>query len=78
MKAQEKKGLLALLGIGAGVFAWYKYRNLSPEKKQELQSKVNGVGKKIKDTVNDIENKISQKSNDLKSTTKREIDEVTY
>ena len=72
MKKQQGKGLLALLGIGAGVYAWWKYRNMSPEKKQELHSKVNDVGQRIKDTVNDVSSSVSQKYDELKNSTKRE------
>lgn len=76
MKTQEKKGLLALLGLGAGVFAWWKYRNMSPEKKEELHSKVKDVGKKITDTVNDLDAKATQKYNQLKDSVTREVNEL--
>lgn len=76
MKTQEKKGLLALLGLGAGVFAWWKYRNMSPEKKEELHAKVKDVGRKINDTVNDLDSKASQKFNQLKDSVTREVNEL--
>lgn len=76
MKTQEKKGLLALLGLGAGVFAWWKYRNMSPEKKEELHAKVKDVGRKINDTVNDLDSKASQKFDQLKDSVTREVNEL--
>lgn len=90
MKKQRKQqgtGLLALLGIGAGLYAWWKYRNMSPEKKEELHSKVNEVGQKVKDTYNDVESKVKDtynsvesnvkdKYDDLKETAKKEVDKV--
>lgn len=76
MKTQEKKGLLALLGLGAGVFAWWKYRNMSPEKKEELHAKVKDVGKKINDTVSDLDSKASQKYGQLKDSVTREVNEL--
>lgn len=77
MKTQEKKGLLALLGLGAGLFAWYKYRNLSPEKKQELHNKVKDVGTKINNTVNDLDAQASKKFNELKDSATNGIKEMT-
>lgn len=76
MKKQEGRGLLALLGIGAGVYAWWKYRNMSPEKKEQLHSKVNEVGTRIKDTVNDVSSTVSQKYDELKNSAKREANTV--
>lgn len=76
MKSQEKKGLLALLGLGAGVFAWWKYRNMSPEKKEELHAKVKDVGRKINDTVNDLDAKASQKYGELKDSVTREVNNL--
>lgn len=76
MKSQEKKGLLALLGIGAGVFAWWKYRNMTPEKKEELHAKVKDVGRKINDTVNELDSKASQKFGELKDSVTREVNNL--
>ena len=73
MKKQQGKGLLALLGIGAGVYAWWKYKNLSPEKKEELHAKANEVGQKVKDTYNDVESTVKNKFDDLKNGAQKEI-----
>jgi uncharacterized protein HemX len=76
MEKQKKKGLLALLGIGAGVFAWWKYKNMSHEKKEELHSKVNDVGQKVKDTFNDVSQKVKETVNDVETTVKDKYDQI--
>ena len=77
MKKQDGKGLVALLGIGAGIYAWWKYRNMSPEQKDQLHSKVNEVGTRIKDTVNDVTSNVSQKYDELKNSAKNEVNNMT-
>lgn len=76
MKKQQGKGLLALLGIGAGVFAWWKYKNLSPEKKEELHGKVNEVGQRVKKTYNDVESTVKNKFDELKTGAKKEVADI--
>ena len=73
---KQKKGLLALLGIGAGVFAWWKYKTMSPEKKEQLHAKVNEVGQKVKDTVNDVEDTVNNKYNQFKKGVEKKVDEM--
>ncbi|GER59574.1 YtxH domain-containing protein [Patiriisocius marinus] len=70
------KGILALLGIGAGVFAWWKYKNLSPEEKARLKGKIDETGSKIKDTYAEVEDTISEKYEQVKNTIKKEINEA--
>lgn len=76
MKKQQGKGLLALLGIGAGVFAWWKYKNLSPEKKEELHAKANEVGQKVKDTYNEVESTVKSKYDELKSGAQKGVSDI--
>ena len=76
MKKQQGKGLLALLGIGAGVYAWWKYKNLTPEKKEELHTKVNEVGQKVKDTYNDVESTVKDKFDELKDGAKKTVHDM--
>ena len=78
MKNQQSKGkgLLALLGIGAGVYAWWKYRNMTPEKKEELHAKVNEVGKKVKDTYADVESTVKSKYDELKTGAQNQVHEM--
>jgi len=60
------KGLLALAGLAAGAFAFWKYRNMSPEEKQQLKSRVKDTGRKIKNKVDNVEATISEKYGTLK------------
>lgn len=76
MEKQQKKGLLALLGVGAGLIAWWKYRTMSPEKKEQLHNKVNDAGKKIKDTVHDVETKVKDKYDQLKNEIESKVEEI--
>lgn len=76
MKKQQGKGLLALLGIGAGVYAWWKYKNLSPEKKEELHNKVNEVGQKVKETYNDVESTVKNKFDEFKTGAKKDVADI--
>ncbi|MBA6154471.1 YtxH domain-containing protein [Gelidibacter maritimus] len=76
MKKQQGKGLLALLGIGAGVFAWWKYKNLSPEQKEELHGKVNEVGQRVKDTYTEVESTVKTKLDELKTGAKKEVSDI--
>lgn len=77
MKKQGKgKGLLALLGIGAGVYAWWKYKNMSPEKKEELHNKVNEAGQKVKDTYDDVESTVKSKYDELKHGAQNEVHDI--
>ena len=73
----KKAGVAALLGIGAGVFAWWKYKNLSPEEKAKLKSKIDHTGTKIKETYNDVEDTLSEKFAQLKDKVKHEVEEIS-
>jgi uncharacterized protein YjbJ (UPF0337 family) len=77
MKKQQGQGLLTLLGIAAGAFAWYKYKNMTPEKKQQLHGKVNEVSQQFKDTYNSVESSISNKYGQIKNGAKREVEDIT-
>lgn len=70
------KGLLALLGVAAGAFAFWKYKNMTPEEKQRLKDKANATGRKIRDKVEDVEETISSKYDQLKNTSKREANDI--
>lgn len=76
MEKQQKKGLLALLGIGAGVFAWWKYKNMDPEKKEQLHAKVNEAGKKVKDTVSEVGQKMKDTAHDVETAVKDKYDQL--
>ena len=53
------KGLLALLGVAAGAFAFWKYKNMSDDEKARLKGKVNNVGQKIKEGAQDVERSLT-------------------
>lgn len=76
MGKQGNNGLLALLGIGAGLYAWWTYKNMSPEQKEKLHSKVNEVGQKVKDTVQDVETAVKEQYNQLKNGLESNFDEL--
>lgn len=70
------KGLLAMLGVAAGAFAFWKYKNMSPEEKQRLKDKANETGRKIKEKAGEVEDTISEKYEQLKNAAKREANEL--
>ncbi len=71
------KGLLALLGVAAGAFAFWKYKNLTPDEKKRLKNKANETGRKIKEKVGEVEESISGKFDQLKNKTKTETSDIT-
>jgi uncharacterized protein HemX len=82
-KKSNSKGILAVLSIGAGVFAWWKYKNMSSEEKAKLKAKIDETGNKIKETVAetaekikktvaDVEGTLSEKYEQLKNASKNE------
>ncbi len=70
------KGLLALLGVAAGAFAFWKYKNMTPEEKQRLKDKANETGRKIKEKAGVVEDTISEKYEQIKNAAKREATEL--
>lgn len=60
-----KGGLLALLGLAGGAFAYWKYKNLSPEEKEELKRKAKKVGRDVKEAAVDVEHTLSEEFNKL-------------
>ncbi len=70
------KGILAILGAAAGAFAFWKYKNMTNEEKQNLKNKVSDTGRKIRETAHDVEDTIQDKYNQLKKSAKNEVDDV--
>ncbi|RDK85237.1 YtxH domain-containing protein [Marinirhabdus gelatinilytica] len=67
MNKNQKTGLIALIGAGiAGGLAYWKYKTMSPEEKQQLKSRVNNAGDRLKETASDVERSISDKYKELK------------
>ncbi len=77
MKKQQGQGFLAILGIAAGAFAWYKYKNMTPERKQVLKDQIHDVGQQFKDTLQNVENTISDKYGQIKNNATHEIEDIT-
>ena len=77
MGKQNNKGLLALLGIGAGAWAFWKYKNMSPEKKEELKSAIYKAGDKLKETVNDLESTVAKNYDRTKSSVQNKVNEIS-
>ncbi len=71
------KGLLALLGIAGGAFAFWKYKNMSPEEKQKLKDKATETGRRIKEKAGEVEDTISEKYEQLKNAAKKEANDYT-
>lgn len=70
----NKTGLLAFLGLAAGgAYAWWKYKNATPEEKERLKSSINDAGSKIKDAYNDVEGTVSDNYKKLKTEVKKEM-----
>ncbi len=70
------KGILALLGVAAGAFAFWKYKNMTPQEKQNLKDKANETGRKIKEKAGEVENTISDKYDKLKNSANREANNL--
>ncbi len=73
----KKGGLLALLGLAGGAFAYWKYKNLSPEEKEALKQKARKVGKDVKEAADDVEQTISEGLDKLSDKAKETFDKTT-
>ncbi len=76
MARNNKNGLLALLGIGAGAWAFWKYKTMSPQEKDQLKTKINDAGEKLKKTVNDLEARVGNEYDRIKNSAKHKADEI--
>lgn len=65
------KGILALLGVAAGAFAFWKYKNMSPEEKQRLKDKANETGRKIREKVEDVRKQFLKNTINLRALQKK-------
>ena len=75
MKNRDK-GLLALLGIGASAYAYWKYQQLTPEEKAKIKDKLDQVGDKFQETVEEVETTISEKYEQLKTAAKSKLKDI--
>ncbi|MHA6698035.1 YtxH domain-containing protein [Chryseobacterium sp. A321] len=67
----KRNGLLALLGLGA--FAWWKYKNSTPEDQQKVKDQLDNV----KNNVNKWGSDIKNKANDVASQVQSKAGEYT-
>ena len=72
----KDKGLLALLGIGASAYAYWKYKQLTPEEKAKIKDKLDKVGDKFQETVDEVEITISEKYEQLKTAAKNKLKDI--
>jgi hypothetical protein len=73
----KKGGLLALLGLAGGAFAYWKYKNLSPEEKEKLKQKARKIGKDVKEAAGDVEQTISEGLDQLSDKAKEVFDNAS-
>jgi uncharacterized protein YjbJ (UPF0337 family) len=73
---KNSKGILALLGLAAGAFGFWKYKNMTPEEKAKLKERANNAGQKLKDTFDDVEGQVSKKIDKLKDSVNKEISDL--
>ncbi|MFC7357195.1 YtxH domain-containing protein [Jejudonia soesokkakensis] len=76
MKTKQAGGILALLGVAAGAFAFWKYKTMPQEDKDKLHAKINDAGKKIKEGVTDVEETLTEKYNRVKEMASKKADRV--
>lgn len=73
----EKKGLIALLGLAVGgAIAWWKYNTATPEEKEKIKKAINDAGSKMKKTYEDVEDTVTDNYKKLKKDVKSEIKDV--
>lgn len=59
------KGVIALLGIAGGAVAYYKYKEMSPEKKEAIKDKFRKTGREMKEAAYDLGKAINDESESL-------------
>ena len=72
-----KGKLLALLGLAGGAFAYWKYRNLSPEEKERLKEKAGKVGDEVKEAAVDIKDTLSEEFDKFSGNVKDSFNNAT-
>lgn len=65
----QKTGIAAaVLGLAGGLFAWYKYKNSTPEEKENIKRKLNEAGTKLKETYLDAESRLKDTYTEVEDT----------
>lgn len=60
------KGLAALIGLGIGALAVFGYKKLPQDKKDQIKSKLDEAGNKIKETAEGVEESVSETLKNMK------------
>ena len=59
---KNKNGIAAaLVGLGVGALAFWGYKRMPESKKNQLKSKFNDAGRKIKETAQNVESSVKEK-----------------
>lgn len=72
-----KGKILALLGLAGGAFAYWKYKNLSPEEKERLKEKAKKVGDEVKEAAVDIKDTLSEEFDKFSGNVKDSFNNAT-
>jgi len=69
LKDNKGKGIVALAGIGLGVLAYFGYKRLPQDKKDQIAASLQDAGTSIKNSYSDIEASIAKKRDELRKLT---------
>ncbi len=74
----KTKGLIGagIATIAAGLFGFWKYKNMSPDEKAQLKAKARKAGDTIKETYGEVEGQVSDKLTQLKGALERETNKA--
>ena len=71
---KKRKGLLALLGIGA--LAFWKYKKMTPEEQDKVKGQINDAKRKFTDAGQDLKTSVEDKLQKAKTTVSGKVDEL--
>ncbi|MCW5519441.1 YtxH domain-containing protein [Aureitalea sp. L0-47] len=72
-----KGKIVALLGLAGGAFAYWKYKNLSPEEKERLKEKAKKVGDEVKEAAVDIKDTLTEEFDKFSGNVKDSFNNAT-
>ena len=78
MKNQKTTGLAALIGLGIGALAFFGYKRLPQDKKDQLKGRLNDAGNKIKETAHNVEGSVKEKYDSIKEKVNEEIKDARH
>lgn len=74
---RKGKGILALAGLAAGAYAFWKYQKMTPEDKQDLKNKINKKGENLKNKVDSFKSSIAKTSRKAKDKSEEALETLT-